>query len=115
MHDKDVYLFKVEEFGLSFDVQGGTVRAVVYQSDLNKADVTLKFSQEVNADGTTMMLLVIQNHTKQTLNVDALMTVPSEKEAVETTILPVKPGLGGYESWPHPIVQLVLRNIRLSK
>ena len=82
---------------------------------MKKADVTLKFTQELQADGTAMMLLTIHNNTKQTLNVDALMTVPEKKEIAKTTILPIQPGLSGFESWPHPIVQLVLRNIRIAK
>jgi hypothetical protein len=62
-----------------------------------------------------MMLLVIENYTKHKLFIDALMTVPKRERPQKTTILPVGPGLGGYESWPHPIVQLVLCNIRLQE
>ena len=111
----DVYLFKGDEFGLTLDIQDNAIRSVKYQPDVKKADVTLKFSQEVQADGTAMMLLHIHNNTKQTLNVDAIMTVPGKKEILKTSILPVQPGLSGFESWPHPIVQLVLRNIRIQK
>jgi len=111
----DVYLFKGDEFGLNLDIQDLSIRAVKYQPDVKKADVTLKFTQELQADGAAMMLLTIHNNTKQTLNVDALMTVPEKKEIAKTTILPIQPGLSGFESWPHPIVQLVLRNIRIAK
>jgi hypothetical protein len=111
VHEGDVYLFKGDEFGLALDIQDNAVRTVKYQSAVKKADVTLKFTQEVEADGTAMMMLHIHNNTKHTLNMDALMTLPNQKEIAKTTILPVQPGLSGFESWPHPIVQLVLRNI----
>ena len=111
----DVYLFKGDEFGLTLDIQENKIRAVRYQPDLKKADVTLKFSQEVMRDGNGMMLLRIQNGTKVTLNVDAIMTVPGHKGAAKTSILPIEPGIAGNESWPHPILQLVLRNIRIAK
>ena len=42
---------------------------------------------------------------------DALMTVPGKKTIAGTTIIPIGAGLSSYESWPHPIVQLVLRNV----
>jgi hypothetical protein len=115
VHDGDVYLFKGDEFGLNLDIYTNSVRAVKYQSDLKKADVTLKFSEETQPDGTAMMMLHIHNNTEHTLDFDALMTVPGKKGIAKTSILPVQPGLSGFESWPHPIVQLVLRNIRITK
>jgi hypothetical protein len=115
VHKGAVYLFKGDEFGLMLDIQNNSVRNVKYQKDVKKADVTLKFTQEVLREGTSMMMLHIHNNTKHTLNVDALMTVPGHKEIAETSILPVHPGLSGFETWPHPIVQLVLQNIRIAK
>jgi hypothetical protein len=58
---------------------------------------------------------VTKNNTKQKLFFDALMTVPDRQKPLKTSLLPVRPGLGSYESWPHPIVQLMLRNIRLKE
>jgi len=115
VHNGAVYLFKGEEFGLNLDIQDNTVRSVKYQPDLTKADVTLKFRQDVQDDGKPMMLLTIRNNTKQTLGADALMTVPKKKAVVRTSILPIGAGMSGYESWPHPIVQLVLGKIRVEK
>jgi len=115
VNDGDVYLFKGDEFGLTLDIQNNSIHSVKYQPDVKKADVTLKFTQEVQPDGTAMMMLHIHNNAKQTLNLDALMTVPDKKGIAKTSILPVPPGLSGFESWPHPIVQLVLRNIRIAK
>ncbi len=111
----NIYLFKGDEFGLTLDVQGDRIRGIKYQPDLKQADVTLKFTQEIQADGTAMMLLHIHNNTKQTLTCDALMTVPGKDGITKTSILPVSPGLSGYESWPHPIVQLVLQNVQVQK
>jgi hypothetical protein len=115
VHGGDVYLVKGDEFGLAVDIQDNAIRAVKYQPEIKSADVTLKFTQEVQADGTAMMMLVIRNRTKQTLYMDALMTVPNKKGVAKTNVLPIEPGLSGYESWPHAIIQLVLRNIRTTK
>ena len=61
-----------------------------------------------------MMLLVIRNRLKRSVSLDALMTVPGDNGVHETSVLPVGPGRSNTESWPHPIVQLMLRNFRLS-
>jgi len=115
VYQDDVYLFKGDIFGLDLQITNGVIRGISYQADTNKAAVNLRFTQEVKENGDAMMLLVIDNHTQLKLFVDALMTVPKGEKPQKTSILPVEPGLSGYESWPHPIVQLVLRNIRLTE
>jgi hypothetical protein len=113
VYQDDVYLFKGDTFGVNLQITNGIIRGISYEADTNKADVSLRFTQEVKDDGNPMMLLVIENHTKRKLFVDALMTVPKMEHPQKTSILPLEPGLIGFESWPHPVVQLVLRNIRL--
>jgi len=114
VHQGDVYLFKGDAFGIDLKITNGIVRGISYQADTNKAAVSLRFTQEIKDDGGSMMLLVIENHAKHKLFVDALMTVPNGQGPQKTSILPVEPGSIGFESWPHPIVQLVLRNIRFT-
>ncbi|MGV3662379.1 MAG: hypothetical protein ACO1TE_19505 [Prosthecobacter sp.] len=115
VHEGDVHLFKDDRFGLSLDIQEDAVRAVRYEPDFKKADVTLIFTQDVKADGETMMLLQIRNKTKHPLRFDGLMTVPGNKSILQTRILPIRPGMSSFESWPHPIVQLVLQKLRIEK
>ena len=80
-----------------------------------RARYTLEFKQEAEKGGDAMMMLVLKSNIKQILYMDALMTVPGKKGIHKTSILPLQPGLMGFESWPHPIVQLVLRNLRLTE
>ena len=115
VYQDEVYLFKGDAFGIDLQITIGVIRGILYQSDTNKAAVSFRFTQDVKDDGEPMMLLVIENRTKHKLFVDALMTVPAKERPQKTSILPVEPGLSSYESWPHPIVQLVLRNIRLTE
>ena len=84
-------------------------------TDAAKADVWLIFRQDKMKDDKPMMMLIIQNKSKHKLFLDALMTVPESKGILKTSIVPVEPGLSDFESWPHPIVQLVLRNFRFSE
>ena len=115
VHKNSVYLFSGENFGVNCKINKDKVQNITYQKDLTKADIEFNFTQKVDSDGTGMMLLIIKNNTKNTLCFDALITVPGKRAIFRTNILPVKPGLSNYESWSHPIIQLVLNNIRTEK
>lgn len=110
----DVYLFAGDTFGIHVMLTGAEISGITYERDLSKADVEFKFTQQKSARGW-MMLLVIRNKMKRRLYLDGLMTVPGKRGVLKTNVLPVEPNLSDFESWPHPIVQLVLRNFRFSK
>jgi hypothetical protein len=112
--DNDVYLFAGEAFGINVTVTESEICRVAYQRDPAKADVELRFTQEKSPNGW-MMMLVIRNRLKRRLYLDALMTIPGREEIFKTNVLPVEPNLSDFESWPHPIVQLVLRHFRFSE
>lgn len=112
--ENEVYIFAGESFGITATITDNEISRVTYQRDSRKADVAFKFTQESSPNGP-MMVLVTRNKLKQKLFFDALMTVPEKKEIYKTTVLPVRPSLSTVESWPHPIVQLVLRNFRFSE
>ena len=59
-----------------------------------------------------MMLLTVQSKLDHRLSYEALMTVPKREGIQNTSVVPIEPRLASFESWPHPIVQLVLRNFR---
>ncbi len=111
----DVYLFCGESFGLKLGITDGEVVSVTYQKEKTGADVEVEFKQEDGKDGEPMTMLVLKSNVKRALFIDALMTVPERKGIFKTSILPLQPGRMGFESWPHPIVQLVLRNLRFTQ
>jgi hypothetical protein len=110
----DVYLFTGDHFGVNLTDMKAEFLAVTYQPDSRKADVQFAFTQETGEKGTFMMLMTVQNKLNRGFSYDALMTVPEKKEILTTHVLPVEARLIGYEAWPHPIVQLVLRDFRFS-
>ncbi len=111
----DVYLFSGDDFGIDLEIAGGAVENISYQPDASKAAISLRFEEETLTNGAAMMILVIKNRTDQKLFMDAMMTIPGYQSSQKTTVLPVEPHTSGYESWPHPIVQLLLHNIRLKE
>lgn len=104
-----VYVFAGDHFGIHVGLSGDDIAEISYENDLSKADVTFKFTQEKGP-----MMLFIESKLKRQLFLDALMTVPKQKGFYKTSILGVGPGLIDVESWPHPIVQLVLKNFRFT-
>ena len=112
--ENEVYLFAGETFGINIAITENRISRITYQRDPAKADVEFKFTQEKSPNGL-MMMLVIRNKLKHRLFLDALITNPENKEIYKTSVLPVEPNLSNFESWPHPIVQLVLRNFRFSE
>ena len=112
--DNDVYLFTGENFGVNLTSKDDGAVEVSFQPDIKKADVWFSLAQPKELGGAAMML-TIQNRIKQRLQVDGLMTVPGKQGTFKTSILPIEAGLSDFESWPHPIVQLVVRNFRLSE
>lgn len=108
-----VFLFKDDYFGINLDVQDGAVAAVKYLPSPESADVSLRFTQSIKEDGSSMMLLEIVNRTKYTLMMNGVMVTPSDKGPVGTSIIPVQAGLVNFESWPHPIAQLVLTKLAI--
>jgi hypothetical protein len=113
--ENDVYLFAMESFGINVTIADNRISGVTYQRDSAKSDVWFSFSQEVKDRVPEMMMLVTRNGLKRRLMFDALMTMPDKKGIFKTSIIPIDPGLSSYESWPHPIVQLVLRNFRFAE
>jgi hypothetical protein len=113
--ENEVYLFAGETFGIKIEIKNDQISGIAYEPDVTKADVWFIFSQEKDLQGGKGMMLTIQNKTKHTLLLDALMTVPQSTAIQNTSIVPIAAGLSDYEGWPHPIVQLVLRNPRFAE
>jgi hypothetical protein len=113
--ENEVYLFIGDKFGVNITVRNDRIMSVRYQPDLAKADVWFKFEQPPELPGGVGMTLAIENKMKHGLSMEALMSVPNKKEVLKTSILPVKAGKSGLETWPHAISQLVLGNLQLTK
>ncbi|MDF1738432.1 MAG: DUF2314 domain-containing protein [Verrucomicrobiales bacterium] len=116
VHKDIVYLFSGEVVGISLSEREDGHPAVSYCHDIEKADVLFRFSQKWDKkDETLMMLLAIDSRIEKELFMDGLLVVPGKEKVFETTILPLKPKTTNYESWPHPVIQLAIRNLRFEE
>ena len=114
VRENEVYLFSGDKFGVNIVVKDGRVAEIRYQPDAAKADVWFGFEQPKELQDGLGMALTIDNKMKRGVSMEGLMSIPGKKDVFKTSILPVKPGKSGLESWPHPISQLVLGNLQLS-
>ena len=112
--DNEVYLFSGDKFGVNLVIKDGRVAEVLYQPDSKKADVVFGFEQPKELQNGLWMALTIDNKMKRGVSLEGLMSIPGKKDLFKTSILPVKAGKSGLESWPHPISQLVLGNLQLT-
>lgn len=116
VYHNNVFIFPGESFGLKLHVENGKIKTVTYRKETAGADITLEFRQMMKDDKLKgSMMLQIQNHADKDVYMDAVMRVPQRKGTLTTSILPVMAGKGDFEMWPHPIVGLVLTNLRFEK
>ena len=113
--ENEVYLFLGDKFGVNLTVRNDRVVDVRYQPDVAKADVWFSFEQPPELPGGLGMTLAIENKMKRGLSMQGLMSMPNKKEVFKTSIQSVEAGKSGLETWPHPISQLVLGNLQLTK
>ena len=113
--NNEVYLLAGDKFGINLTTAKDDTLTATYQPDNKKADVWLVLTQEKMDKDRLMMLLTVKSNLDRRLFYDALMTVPEKKEIFKTNMLPVEAHLSNFESWPHPIVQLVLGNFRFTE
>ena len=113
--ENEVYLFSGDKFGVNLVIREGRVVEVRYQPDVTKADVVFGFEQPKELQDGLGMALTIDNKVKHGVSMEGQMSIPGKKDVFKTSILPVQAGKSGLESWPHPIAQLVLGNLQLTK
>ncbi len=113
--ENEVYLFLGDKFGVNLTVRNDRIIDVRYQPDAKKADVWFSFEQPPELPGGLGMTLAIENKMKRGVSMEGLMSMPNKKEVFKTSIQSVEAGKKGLETWPHPISQLVLGNLQLTK
>jgi hypothetical protein len=113
--ENEVYLFLGDKFGVNLTVRNDRIVGVRYQPDAAKADVWFSFEQPPELPGGLGMTLAIENKMKRGVSMEGLMSTPNKKEVFKTSVQSVEAGKKGLETWPHPISQLVLGNLQLTK
>ena len=106
-----VFMSPGDKFGVNLTgASDGTLLSITEETDLNKANLILSFRHE-----TELMLFTIDNRTEHWLTYEAGIRVPKRDGLYKTSVMPVGPRLSNFESWPHTIDQLALKNFSFTE
>jgi hypothetical protein len=106
-----VFMSPGEKFGVNLaGAADGTALSITEEPNLKKANLVLNFRQEM---GT--MLFTIENRTEHWLTHEAGIRVPKSDRLYKTSVMPLGPHLSNFESWPHPVDQLALKNFSFTE
>ncbi|MDD5262251.1 MAG: hypothetical protein PHD76_10445 [Methylacidiphilales bacterium] len=112
--DGVIYIFPGESFSVGIEIGEKGIKEIYYdKGKSSKIGLDFNFKQEKLDDGKRMMMLTVVSRLPQTLSYEALMVIPEVQGVKKTSVVPIEAGLSSYESWPHPIMQLALRNFKL--
>ncbi len=114
VQDKTVSIFPGETIYIAFDPgeKGPENLRSVKSADGSTNTLTFKFTQEPELFDGVGMMLFINNPTKYSIEYDFGMMLIDSEDLFETSSVPLMPGLSNFESWPHPIFQLIMTNFR---
>jgi len=99
-----------EEVLVEFDETDGVLSNPRYVKTIAKPERTITFRLEQPNQGTTV--LRVKNPFTKNIIYDCLTQNSSEERLRKTSIIPVRAGLSNFESWPYPVVQVVVSNVR---
>ena len=90
---------------------------VVDSIDKQNKTILVEFRQEKmkEKEGVWLMTFMINNPYKRMLKFKAGIHPAGKDKFYKTSICPIPPGGSNYETWPYPIVQLVLFDFELVK
>jgi hypothetical protein len=110
--DNTVQIYPGESVFLEVVQENGIIKRLiaVQENKYPENTIIISFTQNTKDGVHEMMMLKVQNPFKQQLIYEALMYVMNGKKWVSTDVLPVEPGLFGYETWPDVITSIALTN-----
>lgn len=83
------------------------IKSVKENKNKNKT-LEISFIQNVENEKHSHMVLKVKNPFKQDLLYEAVIRIMNSEKWVQTSIIPVKAGLVGFEMWPDVIVSIAL-------
>ena len=108
VQDNVISIFPGETFYIAFDLgeYGPENLRTVESTDNSTNTLKMSFAQESDAG----MILFINNSSKRYIKYDLEMMLIDSEDIYKTSSCPLMPEISNYESWPHPIFQLVMSN-----
>ena len=111
---KSLQLYAGDELLIEAEIAGDTIASMKVVKAIKYPERTIKieFRQTTEDNKHDQMILSVHNPFKRQLMYDAAMFIVGHNEWVTTSIVPVFPGISGYETWHDVIISLVLHSWR---
>jgi hypothetical protein len=108
--ENTVQIYPGETVYLETHLENGTIKSMKAVKEITDSSKTLivSFTQTVEKKVHQMMTLKIKNPFKKQLVYQASIYILKAKRWVQTDVLPVEPGLSGFETWPDVITSIGL-------
>jgi hypothetical protein len=115
--EKILQLYCGEKLFVECEIAADTIATmkVVPENIHPERTIAIEFNQDTEDRKNIGTTLSVKNPFKKSLKYSALMYTPLGQTWTSTSIIPVYPGLIGFEMWPHAIVTLVLEEWELVK
>jgi hypothetical protein len=114
--EKILQIYPGEKLNIECEIKGDEIITMKVVKDViaKNRTITLSFEQQTLNNGSKQMLLVVNNPFDKQLKYQAMMYTPAGQQWTPTSIIPILPKINSYESWPHPIITLVLTDWQLT-
>lgn len=112
--DKVLQIYCGEKLFVECEIKSDTIfeMKVVKENKNPKKTIEIDFYQEAEDRENIITMLSVKNPFDKALLYDALMFTPISQTWKRTSIIPVRPTIYSFETWPHSIISLVLENWR---
>jgi len=115
--EKILQIYPGDKLFIETEIKNDTVFSmkVVKENKYPTKTIELEFTQETEVKEPAYMTLKVKNPFSKILIYDAMLYRVGKDSWSKTSIIPIRPGLTNFETWPDVIITLVLEQWRFEK
>ena len=112
--EKILQIYPGDKLFIETEIKQDTISSmkIVKENKFPKKTIELEFVQDTEDKAHQQMMLTVKNPFDKNLIYDAAMFRVGKDTWSKTSIIPIRPGLINFETWPDVIISLVLEKWR---
>lgn len=112
--EKILQIYCGEKVFIECEIANDTIKTMkIVEKNINpEKTIEIEFTQESQDRKLISTMLVVKNPFNKKLNYNAIMYTPISQAWKPTSIIPIRPKLQNFETWPHAIITIVLEEWR---
>ena len=116
VHADIIQIYPGETIYVEAEEANGIIKSLktVKENKNPNRTITISFTQVLENGVHQTMMLKANNPFKKNLNYSAKISIMNSKNWVNTDVLPIRPGLSTFETWPNVIVSIALYDWKLA-